>query len=221
MKQLFFIIFSAYAISCAFAQVGDSLKMVKYDLSYEFDDGIFLAFDDFRNNKALPFSQTNLPSPREIDPEQALIEAGKLDYFDQFGNRKTISIENIWGYAYQDRIHIYYLGGFHIIPYIGSISHFVAQVIIQQNRMHDPFYDPYYRYTGPSSYTRAENLQLMLDLKNGKTYRFSHETVGELIKSDKALHQEFMDLRKRKKKKLMFYYIRQYNEKNPVYFPTN
>jgi hypothetical protein len=221
MKRLFYIIFLFYLIGNVNAQTGDSIKMVKYDLSYNFKDGIFLSFSDFRINKALPFSQTNIPSPKEVDPEQALIEAGKIDYFDQFGNRKTISIENLWGYAYQDRIYIYYLGGFHIIPYIGSISHFVAQVIFQQNRMHDPFYDPYYRYTGPSSYTSTENIQLMLDLRNGKIYRFSHETVGELIKPDSALHQEFMDLRKRKKKKLMFYYIRQYNEKNPVYFPEN
>jgi len=221
MKQLFLIILQLFLIDGVYAQVEDSALMVKYNLSYNFNDGIFLTFSDFRNNKALPFSQTNLPSPREIDPEQALIEAGKIDYFDQFGNRKTISIENLWGYAYQDRIYIYYLGGFHIIPYIGSISHFIAQVIIQQNHMHDPFYAPYYRYNGSSSYTSTENIQLLLVLRDGKIYRFSHETVGELIKADSSLYQEFMDLRKRKKKKLMFYYIRQYNEKNPVYFPEN
>ncbi|MEA1873034.1 MAG: hypothetical protein U9N51_01200 [Bacteroidota bacterium] len=221
MKPIFFIISLLFTIGSTIAQTKDSTKMVKYDLSYDFNDGVFLDFPDFKNNEALPFSQTNLPSPRETDPEIALIEEGKLEYFDQFGNKKIVSIENIWGYAYQDRIHIYYLGRFHIIPYIGSISHFVAQVIIQQNQMHDPFYDPYYRYTGPSSYTRTENLQLMLDLRTGKTYRFSHETVEVLIKTDTILYQEFMDLRKRKKKKLMFYYIRQFNEKHPVYFPHN
>jgi len=221
MKQIFLIIFLLFTIGGNFAQSKDSAKLVKYDLSYDFNDGIFLEFSDFRNNKGIPFSQTNLPAPNEIDPELALIEAGKMQYYDQFGNKKTVSVENIWGYAYQDRIYIYFHGGFHIIPYIGSISHFVAQVIIQQNRMHDPFYDPYYRYTGPSSYTRTENLQLILDLRTGKTYSFSHETVGELIKTDTSLYQEFMDLRKRKKKKLMFYYIRQFNEKHPVYFPYN
>ncbi len=221
MKHAFLILCLLITFGNANAQPIDSVKMVKYDLSYNFNDGVFLDFTSFRNNKALPFSQTNLPAPNEIDPEQALIEVGKLNYFDQFGNKKTVSIENIWGYAYQDRIYTYYLGGFHVIPYIGSISHFVAQVIIRQNQMHDPFYDPYYRYTGPSSYTRTENLQLMLDLRSGKTYSFSHETVEELIKSDSSLHQEFMDLRKRKKKKLMFYYIRQFNEKHPVYFPKN
>jgi hypothetical protein len=39
--------------------------------------------------------------------------------------------------------------------------------------------------------------------------------------SDPDLHEEFMRLPNKKKKDLMFVYIRKFNEKNPLYLPVN
>ena len=36
---------------------------------------------------------------------------------------------------------------------------------------------------------------------------------------DPELHDEYIGLRKRKKKQLKFFYIRKFNEQNPLYFP--
>ncbi len=221
MKQIFFILTTVLCIGFLQAQEDtDTIKGIKYDLSFDFNEGIFLSFSDFRNNIAIDFSKTNIALANQT-PKESLIEKGGFEYFDEYGNRKSVGLQNIWGYAYKGKIYIFHANGFHLIPYIGTISHFIAQVLVRQNSINDPFYDPYYYYTGPSSYTRIENIQLLLDMREGKIYGFNRENVAYAIQSDSVLHKEYTELRKRKQRKLMFYYIRQFNEKHPIYFPEN
>jgi hypothetical protein len=197
----------------------DSSQFEKYSTSYEFSDGIYLSFSDFKNNSPIQFSQTNLPEVEQIRPEESIISIKNLEYYDNFGNQQTISIENVWGYCFQYKIYISWSGRFHLIPYIGNISHFVAKIIVYNDNMNDPFYNPYSISSGTSSYTNVETKQLILDTKNGNIYEFSPEAVSQLIKNDSVLFEEFSNIKKRKQKKLMFYYIRLYNDSHPIYFP--
>lgn len=198
----------------------DSVSMVEYDLSYDFDDGLFLHFRQFRMNDPVSFSRTSLPHPSETPPDEALLSAGKLSFFDDYGIKQQIPLDSIWGYAYNNKVHIYWAGGFHLIPYIGNISHFVAKIQVRYDNRADPFYDPYYVYTGPSSYVTNKTVQMLLDTETGKIYNFEPENVRNLIKDNSSLYNEYINLRKRKQRKLMFYYIRQYNEEKPLYFPS-
>lgn len=219
MKLFTIIPVLVFTMSLWAQETPDSSQFEKYSTSYEFSDGIYLSFNDFKNNNPIQFSQTNLPEVEQIRPEESIISIKTLEYYDNFGNQQTISIENVWGYCFQDKIYIAWSGRFHLIPYIGNISHFVAKIIVYNDKMNDPFYNPYYIYSGPSSYSSVETRQLILDTKNGNIYEFSPEAVRQLIKNDSVLSEEFSHMRKRKQKKLMFYYIRLYNEFHPIYFP--
>ena len=222
MKGLCFLVLNLiFFVSVSGQTNSDTTKLVAYDFSYEFRDGIYLNFEQFRDNNPINFSRTNLPHPSQMDTESAMQESGGLEYFDEYGNSRFVSIEQVWGYAYNDKVYIFWSGEFHLLSYVGSISHFVARVTVYHNRMNDPFYDPYYMYSAPSSYASTETVQLLLDMFTGKIYYFTTQNVSGLLKSEPELQREFLSLRKRKRQKLMFYYIRQYNEKNPLYFPAN
>ena len=57
----------------------------------------------------------------------------------------------------------------------------------------------------------------MLDFKTGKIFDFDTKSLEVLLMVDSELYQEYMALKKKKKKQLKFMYIRKYNERNPVY----
>ena len=47
------------------------------------------------------------------------------------------------------------------------------------------------------------------------------ENTELLLMRDSELYEEFVRLPNNKRKDLMFVYIRKYNEKNPLYLPSN
>jgi hypothetical protein len=199
----------------------DSINKVKYDMSYNFKDGIYLNFLQFRNNMPVSFSSTNLPDPSQTAPKDALLAKDRISFFDGYGIKQHVLVDSIWGYAYNNKIHINWSGNFHLVPYIGKISHFVAKVQVRNDNRANPFYDPYYVYTGPSSYVTSQTMQMLLDAESGGVYKFEPENVLKMIRDAPDLYNEFSDMRKRQQRKKMFYYVRQYNEKKALYFPDN
>jgi hypothetical protein len=50
---------------------------------------------------------------------------------------------------------------------------------------------------------------------------YDTKNVEVLLMKDPELYDEFVRLSRKKKKQMLFYYIRKYNEKNPLYLPKN
>lgn len=92
----------------------------------------------------------------------------------------------------------------------------------------DPYtyIDPYSRryYDRRNSYM-PENMedpsseldQYLIDFETGEIWEYDVEGVKSLIKKDTELYNEFRKLRHRMKKRMMFSYIRRYNERNPLF----
>jgi hypothetical protein len=47
------------------------------------------------------------------------------------------------------------------------------------------------------------------------------ENTELLLMKDNQIYEEYVQLPRKKKKELMFVYIRKFNEKNPLYIPVN
>jgi hypothetical protein len=60
-----------------------------------------------------------------------------------------------------------------------------------------------------------------MDFSTGKVMEYDVAGVEVLLMKDPELYDEFVSLRKKKKKQLKFMYIRKFNEKNPLYFSIN
>ncbi len=95
MKQICFLI-SVFSIFHAVAQ--DSIR---YDADFEFYDGLYLQFEDFRNDNPIPMK--NIISAYSVaDPMilKDIFESGTVRYRDRLGEERTIRSDNIWGYSW-------------------------------------------------------------------------------------------------------------------------
>ncbi len=180
-----------------------------------------------------------------------LMSGGKIYFYDSMGIRQEIEKSSIWGYARNGILNIQVQGNFNRITFIGSICHFVADVTSYDNRNYNSpygYYDPYNSYYSPyyspysySPYSygnyyspygsyyspyrnntgRNELRQYIIDFESGKILEYDLDNTELLLMKDPELYEEFMHLPGKKRKDLMFVYIRKYNEKNPLLLPSN
>jgi hypothetical protein len=68
--------------------------------------------------------------------------------------------------------------------------------------------------------TRNELKQYLIEFESGKLLEFDVSNTELLLMKDDKLYEEYVQLSRKKKKELMFVYIRKFNENNPLYLPV-
>jgi hypothetical protein len=215
--------------------------MVKYTPDFRFNDGIYLNFDQVRLNSPIPKAKL-LTSVDYNDREffKKILEMDNIYFYDNMGVRQEIAKNTIWGYARNGVLYVQIQENFNRITFIGSICHFVADITTYDNRYYNSpygYYDPYYspygygNYYSPynsyySPYSRQSNMartevkQYLIDFESGKVLEFDIENTELLLMKDNQLYEEYVQLSRKKKKELMFVYVRKFNDKNPLYIPV-
>jgi hypothetical protein len=244
--RIFFLI-NLIVSTTSFLQLSAQEKegMVKYTPDFKFTDGIYLNFDQVKMNSPIPKAKI-LTSVDYNDREffKKILEVGKIYFYDNMGVRQEIDKNTIWGYARNGVLYIQIQENFNRITFVGSICHFVADITSYDSRYSNPYgyYDPYYSpysygnyYSPYSSYyspysmyspyrqsnmSRTEVKQYLIDFESGKLLEFDIENTELLLMKDNTLYEEYVQLSRKKKKELMFVYIRKFNEKNPLYIPV-
>ncbi len=203
----------------------DSTDMVKYSPDFKFNDGIYVNFEQVKANDPIPKSRL-LTTVGYNDREffERLTQNKEIAFYDQFGTQQSIPTKSIWGYSNNGVLFINLNNTFNRITVIGNICHFVANQTTYYRDYYDPYYygNPYYnRYGGYPYNTRkqSELRQYVLDFESGEVYDYEISTMEILLMRDPELHDEYANLRKKKKKQLKFYYLRKFNERNPLYIP--
>jgi hypothetical protein len=231
LKALQLLIFLTLS-DWAFCQQ-DSSRMVKYTADFRFREGVFLNFDQVKQNNPVPKTRivTSIPYDNPDFFDQVLREK-KIFIFDNLGTRQEYSTANIWGYCRNGVLYISLNGGYFRITIIGNICHFVASLTTYSNNYYNPYYGysyPYYSYPYSPYYSpyssggtqNSEMRQYVLDFKTGNVLEYEVKSIELLLMTDPVLHDEFTALSNKKKKQLKFMYIRKFNERNPLYFPEN
>lgn len=224
----------------------ENADMVKYTPDFRFKDGIYLNFDQVKSNNPIPKAKI-LTSVDYNDREffRKLFENDKLYYYDNMGIRQEILKHNMWGYARNGVLYVQIQENFNRVTFVGNICHFVADITTYDSRYYNSpygYYDPYYYspygynsyyypyspyspyYYSPyrnSNVSRNELKQYIIDFENGKVLDFDVHNTELLLMKDQQLYEEYVQLPRRKKKELMFVYIRKFNEKNPLYLPVD
>jgi hypothetical protein len=67
---------------------------------------------------------------------------------------------------------------------------------------------------------RNELKQYLIEFESGKLLEFDVSNTELLLMKDDKLYEEYVQLSRKKKKELMFVYIRKFNENNPLYLPV-
>ncbi|MCK4853032.1 MAG: hypothetical protein KAT31_02195 [Bacteroidales bacterium] len=203
----------------------DTLNMIRYTPEFEFRDGIFLNHQQMRNNAPIPKSRviTNVDyDDREYFTK--VLENKTLLFYDHLGMKQEVRSKDVWGFSRNGILYIAIDDKYHRITIVGKICHFVATITTYDSRYYDPYYynpyDYYYRYGGyPSNYSSSEMRQYLLDFEGGKVYDYDVEALEVMLMKDPELHDEFIQLRKKKRRQLKFLYLRKFNERNPLYIP--
>ena len=68
---------------------------------------------------------------------------------------------------------------------------------------------------------RNELRQYLIDFETGNVLEYDVENTELLLMKDTGLYEEYMNMPRKKRKDLMFVYIRKFNERNPLYIPSN
>jgi hypothetical protein len=206
-----------------FPQTDSTSNKIKYNSEFRFTEGFYLNFDQVKNNNPVPKSRV-ISTFDYDDPDffDKILSKNKIYYFDNIGNKKELASASLWGYSRNGGIFIKIEDGFYRITLIGSICHFVATHTTYSNAYASPYYynpyiDPY--MAGTAGNPNTEMKQYILDFSTGRVMDYSVEGIEVLLMADPELHDEYMLLGKKKKKQLMFVYIRKFNERNPLYFP--
>jgi hypothetical protein len=214
--------------------------MVKYTPEFRFKDGIYLNFDQVKLNSPIPKAKL-LTSIDYNDREffKKILEMDKIYFYDNMGVRQEIAKNTIWGYSRNGVLYVQIQANFNRITFVGSICHFVADITTYNSRYYNSpygYYDPYYSPYGYSNYYnpydpyyspyrqsnmgRNELKQYLIDFESGKVLEFDIENTELLLMKDNQLYEEYVQLSRKKKKELMFVYVRKFDEKNPLYIPV-
>jgi len=215
MKSPLLLLFFFFATLQLSAQ-----KVVQYAAGFEFREGVYLSFDQFKNNSPVP--KKNIVSKFNRDDSEFLpniLEAKTFSYKDENDSVHKINVADVWGYSSNGNVFIKVEDDFNRIAVLGSISHFLAAITVYNNMMNGPFFDPYF---GPSPlpYATQEMNEMILDFQTGRTTDFTQENLESILQRDHRLYDEFIALKKSQKRDLMFLYLRKYNEKHPIFFPV-
>jgi len=222
--RLYNLIIVLFFASSIVSSQTDSTGLIEYSPDFKFKEGIYINFDQVKTNSPLPKSRI-LSTYDYTDPDffNQILEKDKIYYYDQIGNKQELRTRDIWGYSRNGFIYLKMEDGYFRITLIGAISHFIASQTTYSNAYNSPYYNSYmdsYR-TYPSSYQTTEMRQYLLNFLTGTVLDYTDNSLEAILIQDPELHDEYMALRKKKRKQMRFIYIRKFNERHPLYFPQN
>ena len=216
-----------------FSQADSTSQLVKYTPGFKFEEGIFLNFDQVKQNKPIAKSQIITSIPYD-DPDfyDRILQEKKIELYDNLGTKQEIVNKKIWGYSRNGVLYVNVNDDFYRITIVGSICHFVASLTTYNNYgspyysgygyPYGGYYDPYSPYSSPYANTgNTELKQYLLDFKTGNILEYDVQSIELLLMADPELHDEFAALNNKKQKQMKFLYLRKFNERNPLYFPKN
>ncbi len=234
MKHIILVLLLLNSISLQFLEAqSPEAEKVKYTHEFRFNDGIFIDFEQVKNNDPIrKYKILTNAGYHDHNFFETVLESDVIYYFDENAQRQELSIEKIWGYSHNGLLYINLNNDFIRVTIVGGICHFVGTVVTTESRYSDPYYNPYYNsygsyygyynsYYSPmrsTSYKRTEMKQFILDFETGKVMDYNVKNLEIALMRDPELYDEYIVLSSKKKKQLKFLYIRKFNERNPVFF---
>lgn len=235
MKSLFLTISIAFSLFAFVSIPGlaqqdssslSSLPLVKYTPDFKFKEGLYLNFDQVKNNSPIPkfkiISTVDYSNPQFFE---AISTESVISFYDNLGIRQDVAMKTIWGFSKNGSLYVRMSDSFNKINIVGNICHFIANIVILNSRYSDPYYyNPYYYYRSygpPPSYSTTEIRQFIMDFETGKIYDYEVDNIEVLLMRDPELHDEYVALSKKKKQQMKFLYIRKFNEQNPLLIPNS
>jgi len=193
----------------------------KYDSDFIFTEGIYLDKNDFKQNRPIDKSQIiSGIDPTDLTYYEQLVGQKTITLYDRLGKEITIETSSIFGYCSDGTVYINHNGTFSRIGIIGSICHFLGTKTVMNN-MSNPYYGYYGRYAPIYRQTSSvEPQQYLYNFETGDLLEYNPHNLETLLMADPQIHDEYAALSRKKKNAKLFYYMRMFNEKHPIYIPV-
>lgn len=197
---------------------GTAQEQIPYTADFEFYEGVYLTFEDFRNNNPLPKEEIISTVDRE-DPAfyRKLFNTRSFRFFDESGLPVNVFTEDVFGVSVRGEPFIMFGGQFRKIMVLGMLSYFAPGA-------GDPEVQPRFAYTGEgqSAVLGGDGFkQIIFNFETGEFTDLNPEAVADFIEDSPSLHREFMQLKRKEQRKAMYAFIQRYNKANPIYFPVD
>ncbi len=203
------------------AQPDSLLRKVPHNLAFKFTDGIYLNFDQVKNNK--PISKARIvtnANKNSLDYFERLLENDFIYLYDDLGIELKLPVKQVWGFCSKSVIYIHWNSEFNRLPVMGVLSHFVANKTTMQSSSNGYNAYRYSQYYMPNTTSTYEMKQYVLNFETGEIMEFNYKTVEVLLMKDEELYAKFMEISRKQKKKLKYMYLREFNKKHPLYIPV-
>lgn len=178
MKKFASLIFCLYLFS---QLIGQTVNRVEYDYTFEFKSGLYTTFSDFRNNSPVPFESLIYPYLADENFYFILDTAKTIIYNDKHGVTVNANTSSLWGFSRNGKPYIYWSNKVNLIPFVGSISHFITTIKVAYSTYQDPFYDPYYYSPSARVYQSEELRQFIIDMETGKVMEYNINNVESIL----------------------------------------
>lgn len=174
-----------------------------------FKDGIYFTFEDFKNNKP------NVEQFNIVEQKNDLISL-QFACTAKDGSDDICYTNNAWGFCKDNSIYIFQgvAGRYFRMTVIGYLSHYIEY--------HESYYydSPYSNYNYGYNSIPHRTIQageMVLNWETGKSFALSYQSLSEFIKiKDPELYSQWMNTKK--KKKMTYFFLLKYNERNKAYF---
>lgn len=238
MRIVIKIALALFVCVSAYAQ-----RIVEYSSDFVFKEGLYITFEDFKNNNPVPI--THILSDYDIRDEDYLEQVlgeDSIIYFDNLYEERQLSVVKIWGFCVKNRVYIGFGASssfdnpeffdFYPLLNVGRLSFFTAYEQYYRTISTGPnvgmgvgFYDP--MFNNDMTVTETGQVQLMLDYDSGKTLLVARGELGfappelvlHVLQRDPVLLEEYRLLNPRDQKQKSMFFLRRFNERNPIYFP--
>ena len=191
------------------SQPDEKSGMVKYDKNFEFSDGVYLTFEEFRQNNPT-ITDFKITRGNQFSGQIAL----EYPCMDKNGNPSSCVVRDCWGYVQNNTVFIAQgTGGYFFrLHIIGALIHYYAIETYSA-----PYYDYSYGYPTYRSGRQAQTMEYLIEFETGSKILFNYRNFSAfLMEKDRELYDELQ--KTRKKRKMIYHFLIRYNEKHPVYF---
>lgn len=176
---------------------------------FRFSDGIYLTFDDFKNNRPV-YTNFEIKYRNGSTYLYIMCADSSRDY--------DCEVKQPWGYCQNSNVFIHqgYGDNYFRLQVIGALIHY----FVIEMQYYDPsFPDPFNPYsTSPNR--RITNRELVMEWETGRRFEFCYKNFKVFLgENDPEMLQQLES--SKKKRKMIYYFMLQYNSKHPVYIKQN
>lgn len=221
MKKVVLIAALLFAcVSHALAQ-NDSAA---YNNEFVLNEGFYMSYTDFRKNRPVPKDAIQSKEDKtQLDFIGKTLAENKEISFVFNGVDHKAETAKIWGYSQNNTLYLNYETKFYRVPVFGNISHFLGTIEVYNYNNYGMYGGMYGigGMMGPATPIKQREMrQFIFDFYSGEIMDYNLANVEMLLSRDMKLYEEFMQLKKKKRKDMMMMYVRKFNAAHPVYFPV-